>query len=125
MGIIKALVIIAIAGAAFYLFYPKYDFPAPDRRCNRITGRVEVFRQGEWQPAVRRQQPEPVQQLSSRAKDLAEVFEKEDILEDLGKKLTELNKKYDPEVEKVLKKLKELGDDIDALVAKQNVIKRK
>jgi hypothetical protein len=47
-GIIKWVLIIIIAAVAFYTVCPKYYFDNRITRCNKVTGKVEIFREGNW-----------------------------------------------------------------------------
>jgi hypothetical protein len=59
-SLVKWLLVIIAAAIAFYCVYPKYYFPSEPLeyyslnsqlsvvRCNRITGKVEIYENGKW-----------------------------------------------------------------------------
>lgn len=48
LDVIKWAIIIVIAAAAFYIVFPKYQFMGNYVRGNRITGRVEEYKDDGW-----------------------------------------------------------------------------
>jgi hypothetical protein len=50
LDVIKWGLILIIAGAVFYVVCPKYYFDGPAIRCNKITGKVEVYdaKKSDW-----------------------------------------------------------------------------
>lgn len=48
--LVKWLLIIIAAAIAFYCVYPKYYFPSLFVRCNKMTGKVEIYRNHKWEP---------------------------------------------------------------------------
>ena len=46
---IKWVLIIIIAAIAFYIASPKYYFQNANIRCNKVTGKTEINRDGSWE----------------------------------------------------------------------------